>query len=74
MTLGQFLEYLFGVATGWLGWSPEVAWRSTVAEVTVAVRARIKWQNMINGGSAEETEDQKAAKVKAIFEARMNRG
>lgn len=58
------------MATGWLGWSPDVAWRATVPEIRVAVRARIKWQQMCNGVEEEDTPEMKTQKLKAFFEAR----
>ena len=61
------------MATGWLGWTPEVAWRATIPEIRVAVAALVKWQQMLNG-HVEETPDQKAAKVKAFFESRRKDG
>jgi hypothetical protein len=74
LTLVAYLEHLFGMATGWLGWSPEVAWRSTVAEIRVAVKARVRWQQMCNGVEEEETPDMKASKLKAFLQSRVKRG
>lgn len=36
------------MATGWLGWPPDVAWRTPVPEIIVALDARVEWVNMTN--------------------------
>lgn len=61
MTLSEYIEYLFGVATGWLGWTPEVAWNADVREITTAQKALVKWHNILNGES-QETPAEKIAR------------
>nr|WP_209012812.1 MULTISPECIES: hypothetical protein [Pseudomonas] len=39
---------MYAVATGWLGWSPEVAWRTPLPELFLAMDARIEWAQMTN--------------------------
>lgn len=73
MTLGQFVEYLFGLGTGWLGWSPRQTWRATVPEIRIAVRALVQWHKLLNG-QVEETPEQKAGKLKAFMDARVKSG
>lgn len=50
------------MATGWLGWRPEDAWRIPIPEIFVAVEARIKWARMCAGEDvrppAEKIKDQ----------------
>lgn len=61
MTLSEYVEYLFGVATGWLGWPPSEAWRATIPEIQAALSARIKWLRMVNG-EQDETVAEKVAR------------
>jgi hypothetical protein len=44
LTFAAYHEKLFGIATGWLGWSPETAWNATAAEILAAYAGR---QDMI---------------------------
>lgn len=37
---GQVFAQLFGIATGWLGWTPEEAWNATPAEIIAARTGR----------------------------------
>lgn len=62
------------MATGWIGWTPEVAWRATVAEIMAGVNARVRWQQMCNGVEEKETPDMKASKLKAFLQSRVKRG
>jgi len=39
---------LFGVATGWLGWSPSVAWNTPVPEILCAIKYKVEWTNQTN--------------------------
>ncbi|KTT19181.1 hypothetical protein DT037_03580 [Pseudomonas fulva] len=36
------------MATGWLGWSPDAAWRTPLPELFLAMDARIEWSQMTN--------------------------
>jgi len=36
------------VATGWLGWTPDVAWRTPIPELLIALDARVEWANLTN--------------------------
>lgn len=36
----QMFAQLFGIATGWLGWTPEEAWNATAAEIIAAKSGR----------------------------------
>lgn len=52
---------LFKIATGWLGWSPEVAWNATPQEITDAFEAHIRLVHLIGnrfegGGTDAATE------------------
>ncbi|MEZ2874124.1 MULTISPECIES: hypothetical protein [Pseudomonas chlororaphis group] len=43
------------MATGWLGWPPDMAWRTPLPELFLAMDARIEWAQMTNpfgGGKA----------------------
>jgi hypothetical protein len=48
-----FDEYharLFGIATGWLGWTPDTAWHATPAEIIAAHKGRLEMLKAIYGG------------------------
>ncbi|AYN18849.1 hypothetical protein CHR29_16640 [Pseudomonas monteilii] len=34
------------MATGWLGWPPETAWRTPLPELFMAMDARLEWVQM----------------------------
>ncbi|WP_409265909.1 hypothetical protein [Pseudomonas sp. KCJK8521] len=36
------------MATGWLGWAPDVAWSTPLPELFMAMDARIEWIQMTN--------------------------
>jgi hypothetical protein len=43
---GSYVDYLFGVATGWLGWPPETAWHTPIPQLMMALNARLDWMNL----------------------------
>ncbi|NMX70332.1 hypothetical protein HBO15_23520 [Pseudomonas sp. WS 5111] len=36
------------MATGWLGWPPDLAWRTPMPELFLAMDAKIEWAQMTN--------------------------
>lgn len=42
------MDRLYSVAVGWLGWPPDVAWRTPLPELFLAMDARIEWAQMTN--------------------------
>nr|WP_145186124.1 hypothetical protein [Pseudomonas sp. URMO17WK12:I11] len=36
------------MATGWLGWAPDLAWRTPLPELFMALDARLEWTQMNN--------------------------
>jgi hypothetical protein len=53
----SFEEYharLFRIATGWLGWPPETAWKATPSEIIAAYEGRSELLQAIFGGKSEE--------------------
>lgn len=55
-----FVDYhtkLFGIATGWLGWSPEEAWNATPAEILEAQKAHREMLIAIHGGGKDQDQD-----------------
>ena len=36
------------MATGWLGWPPDLAWTTPLPELFLAMDARIEWAQMTN--------------------------
>lgn len=45
---GSYVDRLYAVATGWLGWTPELAWSTPLPELFLAMDARIEWAQMTN--------------------------
>ncbi|WP_082629034.1 hypothetical protein [Pseudomonas sp. TTU2014-080ASC] len=45
MKNGSYVDYLYGVATGWLGWPPDVAWRTPIPQILLALDARLDWMS-----------------------------
>lgn len=79
MINGSYVDYLFGVATGWLGWSPKVAWKTPIPELMLALRARIEWCRMTGeisnheqAGSAPAAPVSVADKLKAVLRGGRN--
>lgn len=55
MPWAEVFRKLFGIATGWLGWTPDAAWNATPQEITDALEAHIAMQKAIHGGEDENT-------------------
>ncbi|WP_395600219.1 hypothetical protein [Pseudomonas sp. B19125] len=52
------------MATGWLGWPPDMAWRTPMPELFLAMDAKIEWAQMTNpfgGGKAKTKADKPPA-------------
>lgn len=56
ITYEQYFARLFEIATGWLSWSPEVAWNATPAEIMAAQKGRIELLRAVFGGKEEASE------------------
>lgn len=69
------MAHLFGVATGWLGWTADTAWNTPIPELLAALDARIEWVQMTNpfgskkkqGPPKDETPEERAARIKAAI-------
>lgn len=59
-------ERLFQIATGWLGWTPEVAWNATPNEIVAAYKGRCEMLKAVYGG-----EEQERAKPDLATQARL---
>jgi hypothetical protein len=66
----EHFERLFGLATGWLGWSPEDAWDATPAEITAAYNARVDMLKAIFGAGEEKPKANDEAAFAAFMRAR----
>jgi hypothetical protein len=72
-----FVEYhtkLFGIATGWLGWSPEQAWNATPAEILEAQKSHREKLVLIYGGKNDEdqTIERQDGKLDPSVRAELN--
>ena len=70
--LTEYLDSLYKLATGWLGWTPQVALDSTPAEIVLAYQGRLDLLQAIFGGSSEDKPAQQDtaftdANVKKLF-------
>lgn len=61
MRNGSYVDYLFGVAVGWLGWSPDTAWRTPIPQIMLALDARLDWMNV--GKAKPQAAPQKTGSV-----------
>ena len=50
ISIDDYHRQLFRIATGWLGWEPELAWNSTPNEIREAYKGRIELLRAIFGG------------------------
>ncbi|MDM8166983.1 hypothetical protein [Roseovarius sp.] len=57
MPWAEVYRELFGLATGWLGWTPETAWSATPQEITDAFNAHLAKLKAIHG-AGEDDDDQ----------------
>jgi hypothetical protein len=53
-TLDKHFNRLFGIATGWLGWTPKDAWAATPHEIVHAYQARLDMLKAIFGSHDDE--------------------
>jgi len=65
----DYLESLYRIGTGWLGWPPGVTLDATPAEITEAYKGRIEFMRAIFGSSEPEapTTSNLGEKFKAVF-------
>ncbi|RYZ22731.1 MAG: hypothetical protein EOO16_07700 [Chitinophagaceae bacterium] len=77
MKNGSYVDYLFGVATGWLGWPPDTAWKTPIPQIMLALDARLDWtgrgQAQAQGqNAAPRKQGNVADKLKAFFRGRRD--
>ncbi|HEY8566587.1 MAG TPA: phage tail assembly chaperone [Beijerinckiaceae bacterium] len=51
ITFSDYYERLFSIGTGWLGWTPDVTWSATPAEIEAAFKGRVDLLKAVFGGS-----------------------
>jgi hypothetical protein len=54
ITFEEYHTRLFGLATGWLGWTPDEAWNATPAEITEAYRGRVEMLGAMFGTGTKD--------------------
>jgi hypothetical protein len=62
-----YYERLFGIGTGWLGWSPEITWSATPAEITAAYKGRIAMLRAMLGSPENPNPVSLDDKFKLVF-------
>lgn len=73
MSEGEYLVHLFGVATGWLGWPPAVAWDCTVSEITTAIAAKSEFLMMTTPGAKKPNDKPKQSGMASFISAIVKR-
>lgn len=51
MTFEEYLEWLFKIGTGWLGWPPAVVLGSTMRELRLAYEGKVDMLKAVYGGT-----------------------
>ncbi|WP_438274382.1 hypothetical protein [Nitrobacter sp.] len=72
MPYDEYFATLFRIATGWLGWPPNVAWEATPAEIIEAKKGRIELLREIFGGKDDETVDALNGKIDSATRAKLD--
>lgn len=74
MRNGSYVDYLFGVATGWLGWPPDTAWHTPIPQIMLALDARLDWagcgQSQAQAPAATPKRESVADKLKSFLRGR----
>ncbi|MFV3402874.1 hypothetical protein ACNFIC_02815 [Pseudomonas sp. NY15463] len=76
MKNGSYVDYLFGVATGWLGWPPDAAWHTPIPQIMIALDARLDWTGRGQGqgpaatAAAPQRRESVADKLKGFLRGR----
>ncbi|MDX0605414.1 hypothetical protein GOD78_30275 [Sinorhizobium medicae] len=72
VSLRDFYQGLYAQATGWLGWTPEVAWNATPTEIDRAYAAHVAKLKAIHGSAddqpGEQADDYTPERLKEIDE------
>lgn len=63
---------MFKVATGWLGWSPEVALNTPIPQIELALEGRFEWVRKTNpfGGGEEKPKPSVAERLTNALRSR----
>lgn len=72
MRNGSYVDYLFGVATGWLGWPPDTAWKTPIPQIMIALDARLDWmgRGQVQQPPAAQKKASVADRLKAFMRGR----
>lgn len=72
MKNGSYVDYLFGVAAGWLGWPPDTAWHTPIPQIMLALDARLDWTGRGQGPAPAATPKREsvADKLKSFLRGR----
>lgn len=54
MTPEEFQDQVFKLATGALGWPPDVAWNTPIPEILLAYDGKVDWFKATNGTGGKE--------------------
>lgn len=54
VTITEYLDRLFTLSTGFIGWTPEATWNATPTEIMAAVKTRMDFWSSLFGGESEK--------------------
>lgn len=69
ITFEEYHAKLFRIATGWLGWTPDVAWNATASEIINAHQGRTEMLGAIFGGKNDDDVDTSDPRARAELNA-----
>ncbi|MDN5850306.1 MAG: hypothetical protein L0H63_11850 [Nitrococcus sp.] len=75
LTVDEYIDHFFSVATGWLGWTPEVALGTPIPQIELALEGRIEWVRKTNpwGSGDPAPAPPVSERLKAALRARAAR-
>ena len=71
VTFADHYARLYKIATGWLGWTPEVAWTATASEIIAAFKGRTEMLQAIFGGGDKAQADNGEQSAE-VFNAKLS--
>ena len=62
----EYHAKLYRIGTGWLGWSPDVTWNATAAEILEAYSGQIEKLRAIHGGKEDRNTPNRSARKRRL--------
>ena len=64
ISLEEYAEQLFKYATGWLGWPPDVAMKTSIPQILLALDGKIDFLKKTNPWGSEEKKKEPARRFR----------